>query len=86
MLKMFNLYRATPSELLVTIIHLLVAKLDLNSSNSSIPPSQDPCRKRGSKPKTKASKPETAKPEPEAEATTPEPNAEVPATKLSAGV
>ena len=34
-------------ELLVTIIQLLVAKLGLNSSNSSIPPSQDPQRKRG---------------------------------------
>jgi len=38
-------------ELLVTIIHLLVAKLGLNSSNSSIPPSQDARRKRGAKPK-----------------------------------
>jgi len=37
-------------ELLVTIIHLLVAKLGLNSSNSSIPPSQDSRRKRGAKP------------------------------------
>jgi len=36
-------------ELLVTIIQLLVAKLGLNSSNSSIPPSQDPQRKRGAK-------------------------------------
>lgn len=40
-------------KLLVTIIHLLVAKLGLNSSNSSIPPSQDPHRKRESKPKAK---------------------------------
>jgi transposase len=39
-------------ELLVTIIQLLVAKLGLNSSNSSTPPSQDQRRKRGSgKPK-----------------------------------
>jgi transposase len=38
-------------ELLVTIIQLLVAKLGLNSSNSSIPPSQDAQRKRGAKPK-----------------------------------
>jgi transposase len=37
-------------ELLVTIIQLLVAKLGLNSSNSSIPPSQDSRRKRGAKP------------------------------------
>jgi len=36
-------------ELLVTIIQLLAAKLGLNSSNSSIPPSQDPRRKRGGK-------------------------------------
>ena len=41
----------TMFELLVTIIHLLVAKLGLNSSNSSIPPSQDPRRKRGAKSK-----------------------------------
>jgi transposase len=38
-------------ELLVTIIQLLVAKLGLNSSNSSIPPSQDPQRQRGAKSK-----------------------------------
>jgi transposase len=44
-------------ELLVTIIHLLVAKLGLNSSNSSIPPSQDPKRKRGAKPKGNGRKP-----------------------------
>jgi transposase len=43
-------------ELLVTIIHLLVAKLGLNSSNSSIPPSQDPHRQRGAKLKTKPDK------------------------------
>lgn len=41
-------------QLLVTIIDLLVAKLGLNSSNSSIPPSQDPHRNRGAKPKSKA--------------------------------
>src|SRR5207253_9011111 len=40
-------------ELLVTIIQLLVAKLGLNSSNSSIPPSQDPQRQRGAKSKAK---------------------------------
>ncbi len=39
-------------ELLVTIIQLLVAKLGLNSSNSSIPPSQDPQRQRGAKSKS----------------------------------
>ena len=44
------------TELLVTIIQLLVAKLGLNSSNSSIPPSQDPRRQRGGKPKTKRNK------------------------------
>ena len=38
-------------QLLATIINLLVAKLGLNSSNSSIPPSQDPKRKRGAMPK-----------------------------------
>ena len=43
-------------ELLATIIHLLVAKLGLNSSNSSIPPSQDPRRLRGAKPKAKGRK------------------------------
>src|SRR3989475_5915473 len=43
-------------ELLVTIIHLLVAKLGLNSSNSSVPPSQDPQRKRGAKPNRNGSK------------------------------
>jgi transposase len=36
-------------ELLITIIQLLVAKLGLNSANSSIPPSQDPQRQRGAK-------------------------------------
>ena len=40
-------------QLLMTIIHLLSAKLGLNSSNSSVPPSQDPHRKRGSKGKGK---------------------------------
>ena len=43
-------------ELLVTIITLLVAKLGLDSSTSSIPPSQDPHRKRGSKLKAKGTK------------------------------
>ena len=43
-------------ELLVTIITLLVAKLGLDSSTSSIPPSQDPRRKRGSKRKAKGTK------------------------------
>jgi len=43
-------------ELLVTIITLMAAKLDLDSSNSSIPPSQDPHRPRGSKRKTKGNK------------------------------
>ena len=43
-------------ELLVTIIHLLSEKLGLNSSTSSIPPSQDPHRKRGSKRNTKGTK------------------------------
>lgn len=36
-------------ELLVVIIQLLVAKLGLNSTNSSTPPSRDPYRQRGSK-------------------------------------
>ena len=36
-------------ELLATIINLLVAKMGLNSSNSSVPPSQDPRRQRGAK-------------------------------------
>lgn len=44
-------------ELLVTIIQLLVAKLGLNSSNSSIPPSQDPQRQRGAKSKGNGRKP-----------------------------
>jgi len=43
-------------ELLVTIIQLLVAKLGLNSSNSSIPPSQDPRRQRGAKSRSKGGK------------------------------
>jgi transposase len=34
-------------QLLVTVIHLLAAKLGLNSSNSSTPPSKDPNRQRG---------------------------------------
>ena len=40
-------------DLLVVVIHLLLGKLGLNSTNSSTPPSQDPHRKRGSKRKTK---------------------------------
>lgn len=36
-------------ELLIVIIELLVAKLGINSTNSSTPPSQDPNRRRGSK-------------------------------------
>jgi len=43
-------------DLLVTIIHLLVGKLGLNSTNSSTPPSKDPLRKRGSKRKAKGEK------------------------------
>jgi len=43
-------------ELLVIVINLLVAKLGLNSKNSSTPPSKDPKRKRGSKRKTKGKK------------------------------
>jgi transposase len=43
-------------ELLVVIIQLLVAKLGLNSKNSSTPPSKDPKRSRGSKKKTKGEK------------------------------
>lgn len=43
-------------KLLVMVIHLLLNKLNLNSTNSSIPPSADPNRKRGSKTKTKGEK------------------------------
>jgi transposase len=43
-------------ELLVVVINLLVGKLGLNSENSSIPPSKDPHRERGSKHKTKGEK------------------------------
>ena len=43
-------------ELLVVIVNLLVAKLGLNSKNSSTPPSQDPKRKRGSKRKSDGQK------------------------------
>jgi len=43
-------------ELLVVVINLLVEKLGLNSSNSSIPPSKDTKRKRGSKRKAKGKK------------------------------
>ena len=46
-------------QLLVTIIQLLVAKLDLNSSNSSIPPSQDPQRQRGAKSQKQRAQAET---------------------------
>jgi transposase len=42
--------------LLITIINLLVGKLGLNSANSSIPPSRDPNRQRGSKPKAQGEK------------------------------
>ena len=44
-------------QLLVTLIHLLVAKLGLDSNNSSKPPSMDPNRKRGSKAKKSGKKP-----------------------------
>jgi transposase len=44
-------------QLLVTIIGLLVAKLGLHSSNSSIPPSKDSFRQRGSKTKGSRRKP-----------------------------
>lgn len=43
-------------ELLVLVITLLMAKLGLNSKNSSIPPSKDPKRKRGSKRSTAGEK------------------------------
>lgn len=43
-------------ELLVIIITLLLAKLGLNSKNSSTPPSKDPKRPRGSKRKAKGEK------------------------------
>ena len=43
-------------DLLVVVIHLLLGKLGLHSANSSIPPSQDPHRKRGSKRKGKGKK------------------------------
>ena len=43
-------------ELLVMVIHLLLDKLGINSSNSSKPPSKDPNRKRGSKKKVKGEK------------------------------
>jgi transposase len=36
-------------QMLITIVHLLAAKLGLNSSNSSTPPSKDPNRQRGAK-------------------------------------
>ena len=43
-------------ELLVIIINLLLGKLGLNSENSSIPPSKDPKRPRGSKRKSSGEK------------------------------
>ena len=43
-------------DLLITIVKLLLAKLGLNSTNSSVPPSQDPHRERGSKRKAKGEK------------------------------
>ncbi len=43
-------------DLLVVVIHLLLGKLGLHSANSSIPPSKDPHRKRGSKRKAKGKK------------------------------
>jgi hypothetical protein len=43
-------------KLLVVVIKLLVAKLGLNSKNSSIPPSKDPNRTRGSSRKVKGIK------------------------------
>jgi transposase len=43
-------------EVLITVIQLLVQKLGANSTNSSLPPSQDPHRRRGSKRKGSARK------------------------------
>ncbi|MGH8650453.1 MAG: DUF6444 domain-containing protein [Burkholderiales bacterium] len=43
-------------ELLMTIVHLMMAKLNVNSSNSSIAPSKDPGRRRGAKPGTRKSR------------------------------
>jgi transposase len=43
-------------DLLVAIIHLLLGKLGINSTNSSTPPSQDPHRQRGSKKKATGAK------------------------------
>lgn len=43
-------------ELLVVVINLLLVKLGLNSKNSSVPPSKDPKRKRGSTKKEKGVK------------------------------
>jgi len=43
-------------ELLVVVINLLLAKLGLNSKNSSTPPSKDPKRARGSKRKVEGEK------------------------------
>ena len=47
-------------QLLVTIIHLLAAKLGLDSSNSSTPPSQDRNRLRGAKNKAKGAAPDVS--------------------------
>lgn len=44
-------------ELLLVVVKLLVEQRGLNSSNSSVPPSQDPNRERGSKRKGKKRKP-----------------------------
>ena len=43
-------------ELLLVVISLLLARLGVNSENSSKPPSQDPNRKRGSKRRGKSGK------------------------------
>ena len=43
-------------DLLVVVINLLLAKLGINSANSSTPPSRDPNRKRGSTRKAKGYK------------------------------
>ena len=43
-------------DLLVVVINLLLGKLGLNSANSSIPPSKDPHRKRGSTRKARGKK------------------------------
>ena len=43
-------------ELLLVVIGLLLNKLGMNSTNSSVPPSQDLKRKKGSKKKTSGEK------------------------------